>query len=144
MKLEHWVVVGFVALCAALTGVFAVGTWNKSYPDRSAASLHTIVHHELDLIPEQEQELERIEDQFAGRKAELEQRLRAANVALAEAIDRDKEYSEGVQAAIDEFHEAMGELQKMTIEHVFEMRSILTEEQTETFDAEVVRALTDY
>ena len=37
----------------------------------------------------------------------------------------------------------MGELQKVTIEHVFEMREILTEEQAIVFDAEVVRALTE-
>ena len=35
----------------------------------------------------------------------------------------------------------MGELQKLTIEHVFEMREILDEEQAKAFDKEIVRAL---
>ena len=92
---------------------------------------------------DQKAELEQIEHRFAARKAELEQKLRAANLALAGAMEADKSYSPAVQAAIDDFHTAMGELQKVTIEHVFEMREILTEEQAIVFDAEVVRALTE-
>ena len=67
--------------------------------------------------------------------------MRAANLALADAIETDKANSPAVQAAIDDFHEAMGELQKLTIEHVFEMREILDEEQAKAFDKEIVRAL---
>ena len=35
----------------------------------------------------------------------------------------------------------MGDLQKATITHVFEMRSVLTPAQAEVFDAPVVEAL---
>ena len=143
MKLEHWIVVVFLALCAGMTGVFIAGSWSATHPVETPSGLHELVHHDLDLSAEQEAELELIEHRFAARKAELEQKLRAANLALAEAMEADKSYSPAVQAAIDEFHTAMGELQKVTIEHVFEMREILTEEQAIVFDAEVVRALTE-
>ena len=48
-----------------------------------------------------------------------------------------------VQAAVDHFHAAMGDLQKATITHVFEMRSVLSPAQAEVFDAAVVEALHD-
>ncbi|HBL93800.1 MAG TPA: heavy metal resistance protein [Hyphomonas sp.] len=143
MKLEHWIIVVFLALCAGMVGVFAAGSWSASHPPKTASTLHDLVHHDLELTDEQNAALEVIERRFATRKAELEADLRQANRALAEAMEADKTYSPAVQAAIDEFHTAMGELQKVTIEHVFEMREILTEEQAIVFDAEVVRALTE-
>jgi len=143
MKLEHWIIVVFLALCAGMTGVFVAGNWSVTHPVETASGLHELVQHDLDLSADQEAELELIEHRFAARKAELEQKLRAANLALAGAMEADKSYSPAVQAAIDDFHTAMGELQKVTIEHVFEMREILTEEQAIVFDAEVVRALTE-
>ena len=143
MKLEHWIIVVFVALCAGMTGVFVAGNWAVTHPVEAASGLHELVHHDLDLSADQEAEFELIEHRFAARKAELEQKLRAANLALAGAMEADKSYSPAVQAAINDFHTAMGELQKVTIEHVFEMREILTEEQAIVFDAEVVRALTE-
>lgn len=143
MKLEHWIVVVFLALCAGMIGVFVARSWSATHPVETSSGLHELVHHDLDLSAEQEAELELIEHRFAARKAELEQKLRAANLALAEAMEADKSYSPAVKAAIDKFHTAMGELQKVTIEHVFEMREILTEEQAIVFDAEVVRALTE-
>jgi len=143
MKLEHWIIVAFIALCAGVTGVFLAGPLNDARPPGSAAGLHDLVHHDLNLSKDQTVNLEVIEDRFANHKSELEARLRRANRALAEAISADKTNSPRVQAAIEAFHQAMGELQKLTIEHVFEMRELLTEEQAAVFDAEVVRALTE-
>ena len=46
-------------------------------------------------------------------------------------------------AAVDATHHAMGELQKATLEHVFEMRAILRPEQQARFDAAVDETLTN-
>ena len=141
MRLEHWIIVAFVALCAGMTGVFLAGNWSPAPEVPGASGLHDLIHKDLELSDAQEQRLEVVERKFAARKKELEARLRAANLALADAIETDKANSPAVQAAIDDFHEAMGELQKLTIEHVFEMREILDEEQAKAFDKEIVRAL---
>ncbi|HAE28403.1 MULTISPECIES: Spy/CpxP family protein refolding chaperone [Hyphomonas] len=141
MRLEHWIIVAFVALCAGMTGVFLAGNWSPAPEVQRASGLHDLIHKDLELSDAQEQRLEVVERKFAARKKELEARLRAANLALADAIETDKANSPAVQAAIDDFHEAMGELQKLTIEHVFEMREILDEEQAKAFDKEIVRAL---
>ena len=60
---------------------------------------------------------------------------------LAAAIAASDGNTPQVQAAVDHFHVAMGDLQKATIAHVFEMRSVLTPAQAEVFDAAVVDAL---
>ena len=85
MKLEHWIIVVFLALCAGMTGVFVAGNWSVTHPVETASGLHELVHHDLDLSADQGAELELIEHRFAAKKAELEQKLRAANLALAGA-----------------------------------------------------------
>ena len=47
-----------------------------------------------------------------------------------------------MQAAIDRFHHAMGELQKETMVHTLAMRAVLTPEQAAKFDDTVVQSLT--
>lgn len=143
MRIGLWLVIALVALCAGVAGAFVGNQWSDANGPMSPKSLHAIVHDNLGLTAAQEAELDVIEAQFAEDKRALEERLKTAKRTLAEAIDEDKDYSPRVAAAIEEFHHAMGELQKLTIEHVFEMRALLTEEQAETFDAEVVRALTE-
>ena len=69
--------------------------------------------------------------------------MRAANAELARAIQSRHEYSPEVQAAVERFHGAMGELQKETILHVLAMRTVLTPAQAQQFDARIGEALTE-
>ena len=50
----------------------------------------------------------------------------------------DGSYTPRVNSAVDHFHTTMGELQRATIEHVFEMRAVLSPQQRRKFD-EIVR-----
>lgn len=109
----------------------------------AGASLHDVVHRDLGLSADQERRLEVIEKDYAGRRATLEADIRAANRELAVAIAQGRADSPAVDAAVDHVHMAMGALQKATIAHVFEMRAVLTPEQTKRFDRAVVSALTD-
>ena len=90
MRLEHWIIVAFVALCAGMTGVFLAGNWSPAPEVQRASGLHDLIHKDLELSDAQEQRLEVVERKFAARKKELEARLRAANLALADAIETDK------------------------------------------------------
>ncbi|MCY1561279.1 Nickel and cobalt resistance protein CnrR [compost metagenome] len=100
------------------------------------------MHRKLNLSAEQDVRLDQIEARFAARRPALEGDVRAANRELAQAIAASKGDSPEVRAAVDHFHDAMGALQKATIAHVFEMRSVLTREQARVFDAEIAGALT--
>ena len=90
----------------------------------------------------QHQRLDGIEKQFAIRRRALEAELRADNARLAEAIEAEHGYGPKVAAAVDGSHQAMGELQKETLEHIFAMRAVLRPDQAVKFDEAVVKALT--
>jgi hypothetical protein len=72
----------------------------------------------------------------------LEAELRADNAWLAQAIRSEHGYGPQVSAAVDRSHQAMGALQKETLEHIFAMRAVLRPDQTVKFDDAVVKALT--
>lgn len=136
--------VALTAVLAALAGL--LGGWlgarylGPALPGEP--SLHAMVHHDLDLSAEQTRRLDAMEARFATRRLTLDGELREANAELAAAVRRSQRYGPEVQAAVDHFHRAMGDLQKETMLHIFEMRSVLTPAQAETFDRRVADALT--
>lgn len=130
-----------LAMLAAVVGVW-IGTRYIGRDDQ-ASSLHEFVHGELNLSPQQHEQLDALEDEFAVRRRAREAQLRAANAELAAAIQSRHEYSPEVQAAVERFHHQMGELQKETILHVLDMRKVMTPEQAAKFDRRISEALTE-
>ena len=132
-----------VALLTAL--VAAAGGWAGVVyglrENRESASLDDIVHRELRLTEEQEEQIATLESQFAARRKELNLEMRAANRDLATAIMSEHSYGPRAEAAIERFHAAMGKLQEETIQHVLAMRTVLRPEQADQFDRIVARAL---
>lgn len=127
----------FAALCGVLVG-------RSVFPTSPAAGsdLHALLHDQLELDAAQKEHLARIEAQFAIQRRALEMELRANNARLADAIEAEHGNGPRVSAAVDASHNAMGELQKATLAHIFAMRQILRPDQTTTFDRTVVKALT--
>jgi Spy/CpxP family protein refolding chaperone len=142
---------GRISRGAVLTVVLALlagvaGGWlgaTRVLPPRPAASLHEVVHHELNLTAAQERQIGSLEQDFAVRRRVREAELRAANAQLAAAIQARHEYGPGVEAAVERFHAAMGALQLETVQHVLAMRKVLTPEQAAKFDRRVSEALTN-
>jgi len=128
-------------LAAAVGAAAAWGTMTLQARQDRPADLHHLVHRRLDLSPEQDRRLDEIEAAFAERRASLEAEVRQANAELSAAIAASQGDTPEVQAAVDHFHTAMGDLQMATIRHVFEMRAVLTPEQAEEFDRAVVETL---
>jgi Spy/CpxP family protein refolding chaperone len=114
-----------VVSCWLAGRAFHGGTHEKS------SDAHQWIHRELNITEAQEKALEPVEVKYAGRRQQLTQEIRQANMALSRAILEDREYSPRVTAAIERIHRAQGELQKATMEHVFEMRPALRPEQYE-------------
>ncbi len=138
----NWKSIVITAILAALASgaaTWASATWVMR--ERRPPSLHSVVHEQLDLSADQDRRLDAIEARFAARRSALEAEVRAANRELAVAIAASDGDSPRVQAAVDRFHAAMGDLQKATISHVLEMRAVLTPAQAEVFDEAVVEAL---
>jgi len=130
-----------LALIAGAIGAACAVHW-LSHRDQTS-SLHQLVHDDLGLTSGQLTRIDDAEARFAARRVTLEQEMQAANRQLAAAIEVDKSYGPEAQAAINRFHGAMGELQKETILHVFDMREVLTPEQQVRFDETVTASLTE-
>jgi len=128
-------------LAAAVGAAAAWGAMTLQARQDKPADLHHLVHERLDLSPEQDRRLDEIEAAFAERRAPLEAEVRQANAELSAAIAASQGETPEVQAAVDHFHTAMGDLQMATIRHVFEMRAVLTPRQAEEFDRAVVETL---
>ena len=142
MKPTRWAMgIAIVAFLAGIAGVF-VGRVLIAPPPAQGTELHEVLHHQLQLDSSQEAKLDVLEQQFAIRRRALELELRAANTRLAGAIQAEHGNGPQVAAAVDASHQAMGELQKATLAHIFAMRQILRPDQAATFDRAVVRALT--
>lgn len=133
--------IALIAFIAAVAGVYAARTFIEQ-PRKSESELHAFLHNELKLDARQEAKIDAIEARFAVRKKALELDMRAANARLAEAIEAEHGYGPKVTAAVDYVHHVMGEMQKETLEHLFEMRAVMNPDQARRFDKTVVRALT--
>ena len=129
-------------LLAALAGCLGAIAADRWANHEAGSGLHDFVHDELTLTTDQEQRLDALEARFAVERARLEGSARAANARLAQAMENEHEYGPEVSAAIDEVHARMGDLQKATVRHVFDMREILEPEQQRQFDRKVSDALT--
>lgn len=129
-----------LALVAGWLGSYCANYWSQR--DVETQGMHSFVHHELNLTDGQVAQLEALEADFAIRQKSLELSLRAANADLAAAMEDEHEYGPKVSSAIEAVHAKMGALQKATVEHIFNMRRLLTDEQQKAFDARVGNALT--
>ncbi|HKR93228.1 periplasmic heavy metal sensor [Novosphingobium sp.] len=129
------------AFGAAIGGVLIGRAWIMP-PVPAESELHEVLHKDLQLDDFQKQQIEQIERKYALRRQSLELELRSDNARLASAIETEHGYGPLVASAVDASHKAMGELQKITLEHIFAMRSVLRPDQAARFDTAVVKALT--
>ena len=83
-----------------------------------------------------------VNNQWVGVEFQTFEAARAPGVhVIGDAIAAEHEYGPRVSAAVDDTHDAMGDLQKATLEHVFAMRAILRPDQQARFDAVVSKSL---
>jgi Spy/CpxP family protein refolding chaperone len=125
-----------IAWGLALTTLVAVASSTIAvWSMRSAASpsrdYHAWIHQELRLTEEQERNLLPSEMRYVEAKRHFTEVIRLANRELADAIGDDQTNSPRVQAAVERIHQAMGQMQKATLDHIFEMKAVLTAQQYE-------------
>jgi nickel and cobalt resistance protein CnrR len=120
----------FVVLFAAIAAcAFYFSSYFLRRSTAGPVNYHYWIHSQLGLSAKQENELEPLEAKFARRRDELVASIREADQELAEALLSDKGDSERVRTAVQKIHHAQGELQQAVLNHVFEMRPVLTPKQ---------------
>ena len=106
-----------------------------------AGDLHTLLHRDVPLSAAEEERLKAKEDAYTQRRQGIEQRFMAANGRLAAAIESNPRWSPDVEAATREVESAAAELQRATLEHVFETREGLDPDHRPAYDQALVSAL---
>lgn len=129
-----------VAIVAALS-CFATLHLAQPHITADEVTSHEWLHKKLHLTDAQLKALEPTEMQFGDRQRQLAQALRDANHQLARVMAEDKAYTPRVAAAVEHVHHCMGDLQKVSIEHVFAMRTLLSPEQGDKLLALAQQAL---
>lgn len=127
--MTRWARLVGMFLTVALVAAAACLATLRWAPGRAPADAHQRIHRQLGLSSAEERALEPLEQRFEGRKRDLERALQDANRGLAQAILEDRGDSPRVRAAVTKIHDAMGQLQNATLEHVFEMKAVLTPPQ---------------
>ena len=129
-------IAGGLILFVIVALVAAAACWTTArYMNRrtldEGTDAHAWIHSQLGITEEQEKMLTPIEARFAEQKKHYVEMLRIANAELAQVILKDRSDSEHVKTAVERIHHAQGELQNATLQHIFEMKTVLTPEQYE-------------
>lgn len=137
--------IGFFAMAVAVAAIssFCTLRWVATRPLVVSADAHEWLHRELHVTPEQRSALEPIEQRFAETERMHREQMRAANRQLAAALRKGDANSPAIAAAVHQIHLHMGELQKDSIDHLFEMRAVLTPPQSEKLLQLAEKALED-
>lgn len=117
-----------VAALAAWATLWWTETRGSAAKDRDP---HDWLHAELQLTDAQHKAIESIEAKFAAQHRKLSEELRAANRRLAQVMSEEKTYAPRVAAEVAAVHRCMGDLQRLSVEHIYEMRTGLSPEQSE-------------
>lgn len=143
---QFWQILFFtmIVACAAIGGVLIGQNFlgkSSAVHHHAAGDMHALFHHDLNLNAQQDKKLAVIEKDFRRQRALHEEQMKLANMELAEAIKGSGYYSPQVQEAVDKIHGAMGELQKLTLQHLADMQGILSEKQNRQLEEKVVEQL---
>ncbi len=143
---QFWQILFFLMIvaCAAIGGVLIGQNFlgkSSAVHRHAAGDMHALFHHDLNLNAQQDKKLAVIEKDFRRQRALYEEQMKLANMELAEAIKGSGYYSPQVQEAVDKIHGAMGELQKLTLQHLADMQGILSEKQNRQLEEKVVEQL---
>lgn len=135
-ELLYFVVISLVAFGA----FYVCGNFIKA-PHPNQIDAHVWLHEQISITAEQDEKLSKIEKNFADKQRELRQKIHVGNLELAAAMLEDKAFSARVTEAVEQIHHAQGELQKATIEHIFDMQTVLTPRQAEKLNKLAADAL---
>jgi Spy/CpxP family protein refolding chaperone len=133
---------------AVLAGAFGGWMGAQNVLDSDAQTLplrqtvHEIVRRDIKLTPDQNKDVQAIEDKYYNQRTNLRAEVATANRELADALMSDMAFGRQAQQASNHVERGLGELQRATILYVLEVRDVLTPEQQMIYDRKVREVLT--
>ena len=131
----------FLVIALVAFGAFYACSNAFKASHRGQIDAHAWLHQQISITAEQEGKLAGIEKAFAEKQNTFQKEIHIGNLELAAAMLEDKTFSKRVAAAVERIHHAQGELQKATIEHIFNMQTVLTQQQAEKLNKLAADAL---
>ena len=95
----------------------------------------------LGVTSEQKQALVPIEQEYLELKQTYTEQMAQANRNLANIIEQEGFEAPEIAHAVMEIHKAMGDLQHLTLQHLAEVKGVLTKEQAGLLSDHVVERL---
>lgn len=130
MKTHRYLILFFLGIVViASLSCYLGSCWIHSHCSHQSCDLHLWIHQQLDISPEQEKKLQATENRYIEKKKYNEEIIRLANMELSQEILKSKSHTPEIEQILQKIQQAQGELQKATLEHVFEMKVGLTSEQ---------------
>ena len=102
---------------------------------------HSWLHHELDLTAEERAMIDAFEPGYRQERQELLSQYNGKVAQLANLLQAAESHTPEIPAAIHDLHGVHGQLQSLSIEHFFDMLSVLPPEKQERLRHLAVEAL---
>lgn len=102
---------------------------------------HDWLHHELDLTAEERTMIDAFEPDYRQERQELLSQYNVKVARLANFLEVEQSPTPEISAAIHDLHGVHGQLQSLSIEHFFDMLSVLPPEKQERLRHLAVEAL---
>ncbi len=132
-----------IVACAGFAGVW-IGQNTlmvRQHPHGNTGDMHSILHDQLEITTQQEEQLTPIEKEFKRLKALYQGQMKTANMELAQAIKDGGYESPEIETIVHKIHSAMGSLQSLSLEHLADMHKTLSAEQNKKLQEMVVEQL---
>lgn len=130
-----------ISVCTVLT--FAITNWLMGVKKwkHDEPSGHQWLQQELSLNEEETAGINAFETKYREERAQLQKEFQARIDTLARLIRQGDSYSNEVNHAIHQLHDVHGRLQKLSIEHYYEMLAVLPPDKQEKLRDLAVEAL---
>ncbi len=130
----------------------SIGFWlgqNTTSQDPMTATCRPVVQGELDqfytevlkITDTQKEQLLQIEKKYQASKTLYSQKMRDANLSLAEVIEQEGYESKKIKPLVVKIHGAMGELQNLSLTHLASIEAVLQPEQANILKQKAVARL---
>ncbi|CAN5791667.1 hypothetical protein BH20ACI3_BH20ACI3_26310 [soil metagenome] len=134
MNMIRRAILSLVAAASVLVAVpsYSLGAYQHEEPDSQQRPPGDDPVRELNLSPEQREQVRAIREQLQAERAAINQRLRETNRALEEALDADSPDESLVEQRLRDVAVAQGAAMRMRVLSEVRIRRVLTPEQLNT------------
>ena len=134
MSILKKLIISLMALSSVVAAATSqsVSAYQQQSPDSQQSPTITDPIRELNLSPQQREQIRSIRQQLQGERAAINQRLRQMNAALEEALDADNPDESVIEQRLRDVADAQAAAMRIRVLSEVRIRKVLTPEQVST------------